>query len=193
MAYVANNAQIGVVDLSAAYSSTLGAPGIANLPSTTFDAQTGYVVTGWDPNLGAGEFIFAKSTGTIAAGTVVELTHTASSGVYTTNFQAWAGTTITGKPLGVAMAATTSGQYCWIQVQGIAITTCQGAPVAGDKTYWQASGVISPTVVASKQFVNAQFASAPAVTVGSGTSAVTLSATQALVYLNRPFAQGAIT
>ena len=192
MAFVANNNQIGIVDLSTV-ATTIGTPGIGLLPSVTLDAQTGYVVTGWDPALGGGEFVFAKSTGTIAAGTVVSLTTTTSGGVFTTNFTAWAGTANSGAPLGVVVASTVSGQYAWVQVEGNAITTCSGAPVAGNAAYWQASGVVSPTSVASKQVLNAQFASAPAVTVGSGSNAIVLSATQALVFLNRPVAQGAIT
>ena len=65
--------------------------------------------------------------------------------------------------------------------------------MAGNPVYWQAAGVVSPTPVVSKQMVNAQFATAVSQTVGQGTTAVVLSATQAVVYLNRPFAQGAIT
>lgn len=196
MAYVANNNQMGILDLSTVTSATagsLGTPGVGALPSVTLDAQTGYVVTGWDPALGAGEFVFAKSTGTIAAGTVVEFTTTATAGVFTTNFQAWAGTAVKGKPLGVVVAATAVGQYAWVQVQGNAITSTSGTVAAGDAQYWQASGVISSTPVISKAFLNAQAASAQAATVGAGTTAVTLTSTQAVIFLNRPFGQGAIT
>jgi hypothetical protein len=59
--------------------------------------------------------------------------------------------------------------------------------------YWQAAGVVSPTAVAGKQLLGAKFATAPSVTLGTGSNAVVLSATQAVVLLDRCTAQPAIT
>lgn len=172
-------------------------PGPVNLVSGVyggFDSFYNTETRGYDTSLGHGTFLYARYSGTIVAGTVVELTPTISGGIVITSATAWAGTTITGKPLAVAVAATGAvGQWGWFQIQGNAVTTVQGAPAAGNPVYWQAAGVVSPTPVASKQMVNAQFQTAVSQTIGQGTSAVALTSTQAVVYLNRPFAQGAIT
>ena len=194
MAYICNSSNLGFVDL---YLNDTAGPGALQLTGTTkgrFE-YPGVVVTGVDPVLGGGEFMFVQFAGTVTAGTVVELTQTSvnSGARYDVSAQAWAGTANTGKPLGVALAAASSGTWGWVQVGGIAVANVSGAPVAGNPTSWQASGVISPTVVAGKSMLNAQFVSAPSITYGSGTGAVTLSSSQALVLLNRPQAQGPIT
>ena len=120
---------------------------------------------------------------------------------------AWAGTANTGKSLAVALVALAVGQFGWFQVEGVAVATVQGTPAAGNPVYWQAAGVVSPTLVASKQMLNAAFGTAVSAVIGSGASSLiayspstnpgqsagTLSATQALVVMNRPFAQGQIT
>ena len=193
MAFVALNDVLGEVDLS---SVDTAGPGYANLIAGTGSGRQNFysqIVSGYDPNLGGGEFQNLRYTGTIAAGTVCEVTPSIASGAIVQNAVAWVGTTITGRPLAVAVSAGTVGQFGWFQVQGNAITTVQGAPAAGNPAYWQAAGVVSPTGVAGKQMVNANFATAVSQTLGSGTSAVVLSATQAIVTINRPFAQGAIT
>ena len=193
MAYVMYDDLIGVVDLSTVDSN---GPGPLNLTAGTGSGRSNFYnteVRGYDPNLGSGTFIYAKYSGTIAAGTVVELTPSLSGGVVLQLATAWAGTANTGKPLAVAVSAGVSTNWGWFQIQGNALTTCQGAPVAGNPAYWQASGVVSPTAVAGKQVLNAQFSTAPAVTIGTGAAAQVLSATTAVVYLSRPLAQGAIT
>lgn len=169
--------------------------GFANYPGT--------VMRAFDPFLGAGEFMFAKASGTIAYGTVVQLSTSVTNGRTDVTATAWAGTANAGVSLGVALQSATVGQFVWYQVGGLAITTVQGTPAVSNPVYWQAAGVVSPTAVASKQVVNAQFASAAAAVIGvgiaslvvyaPGNTAGTLSATQALVLLNRPAAQAAIT
>lgn len=192
MAYIVNDVELGFVDLSLV--DTVG-PGPLKLSGSAIAYgrynQPGIELRGIDPVLGGGTFLFVQAAGTIAANGVVELSQTnVSSGTrYDVSALAWAGAVNTGKPLGVAMAAMTVGQWGWVQIQGIAIANVSGAPAAGNPASWQASGVISPTIVASKSMLNAQFVSAVSATVGS----VTLTASQALVLLNRPFAQGPIT
>lgn len=189
MAFVSYDDLIGAVDVSTV--DTVG-PGPLNLTAGTGSGRAGFYnaeLRAYDPALGGGTFVYAKYSGTIAAGTVVELTPSLASGVVVNSATAWAGTANTGRPLGVAVAAGVLGNWGWFQVQGNAITTVSGAPAAGNPVYWQAAGVVSPTVVASKQMVSAQFQTSVSQTVGG----VALSATQAVVYLNRPFAQGAIT
>ena len=159
-----------------------------------FDSFYTQELQAYDTALGGGTFIYLRYSGTITVGTVCEITPTLVSGVVTNSATAWAGTTITGRPLCVAMATTGAlGQWGWFQVQGNAVCTVQGAPAAGNPVFWQAAGVVSPTIVVSKAMLNAQFATGVSQTIGAGTTAVVLSATQAVVTINRPFAQGAIT
>lgn len=193
MAFVAINQILGEVDLSIV---DLAGPGYLNLTAGTGSGRQNFylqTVCGYDPNLGGGEFQYMRFSGTIAAGTVCEVTPSISGGILIDNATAWAGTAVSGRPLATAVSAGTVGQFGWFQTQGNAITTVQGTPAAGNPVYWQAAGVVSPTGVASKQMVNAVFATAVSQTIGQGSAAVTLTSTQAIVQMNRSFAQGAIT
>lgn len=185
MAYIAYSTLLGSVDLTTI--DTVG-PGPVNLVAGTGSGRADFYnmeVQGYDAGLGAGTFIYCQFSGTIAAGTVCELTPTISGGVVITKATAWAGTANTGRPLAVAVAAGAVNQYGWFQVTGNAICTVQGAPAAGNPVYWQAAGVVSPTAVNGKQMISAQFQTAVSQTVNG----VALSATQAVVYLARPSAQ----
>lgn len=193
MAFVSLNDVLGQVDLSIV---DLAGPGYLNLTAGTGSGRQNFYlqeVQGYDPNLGGGTFVYMRFSGTIAAGTVCEQTPSISGGVIIQNATAWAGTAVSGRPLCVALSAGTVGQFGWFQVQGNAITTVQGTPAAGNPMYWQAAGVVSPTGVASKQMVNAVAATAVSQTIGQGSTAIVLTSTQAIVTMNRPFAQGAIT
>lgn len=195
MAFIVFDDQIGFVDLYLADTAGPGPLAFAGSAAGTYGRfnSPGMELRGWDPNLGAGTFVFAKAAANVTATQMCELTQSVTSNRYDIAAQPWAGAANTGKPLAVAMATLTSGQWGWFQIQGLAIVNSQGSPAAGNPAYWQASGVVSPTVVASKAVNNAQFASAPSVTIGNGSSQVTLTSTQALILLNRPFAQGPIT
>lgn len=194
MAYALQDPFIGVQPIPAI--DTVG-PGPMNLTAGTgggFESFYNLEMRGYDTSLGMGTFLYARYSGTIVAGTVCELTPTITGGVVLTSATAWAGTTVTGRPLAVAVAASGAvGQWGWFQIQGNAVTTVSGTPAAGNPVYWQAAGVVSPTGVASKQMVNAQFQTAVSQTIGQGSTAVVLTSTQAVVYMNRSFAQGAIT
>lgn len=193
MAFTSYDPILGVVDLTIVDEQ---GPGPLNLVAGTGSGRQSFyneVIRGYDAALGGGEFIYAKYSGTIALGTVCELTPSLSGGVVINSATAWAGTANTGKPLAVAVAGGAANQWGWFQVEGNAIVVSQGSPVAGNPVYWQAAGVVSPTAVAGKQVLGAQFSTAPSVTIGSGTTAVTLSATQAVVMLDRPHSQSAIT
>lgn len=197
MAYVLSSPFLG--DQSATSVDTIGPgpTGSTGIGPTGlvggFDSVYVQERQGNDINLGGGTFQYLRFSGTIAANTICEITPTLTSGQVISSATAWAGTVITGRPLCVAMVAGTVGQWGWFQVQGNAIVTTSGAPAAGNPAYWQAAGVVSPTPVAGKQIVNAEFATAVSVTIGTGTGAVVLSATQSVLLINRPFAQGAIT
>ena len=209
MAYVCTDVLAGSPDLYQV--DTLGPgplAGLATGPTTRgFTNYPGLEIPAYDPFLGAGKFVFAKASATIAATAVVEISVSTVAGRYDTTATAWAGTAQSGKSLAVALSPLTVGQFGWFQVEGIAVATVQGAPAAGGPVYWQAAGVVSPTLVASKQVLNGAFGSAVSAVIGSGAgslvayspstnagqSAGTLSATQALVTINRPVAQGQIT
>lgn len=193
MSFIAYDPLLGAVKLTDIDPT---GPGPLNLVAGSGSSRMNFsmeVLRGYDPALGGGEFVFAQAGGTIAAGTVCQFNESLVSGNIVDTAVAWAGTANSGDVLGVAMAAMTVGQWGWFQVGGHAVVTCQGAPVAGNPAYWQAAGVVSPTLVAGKQMEGAKFSTAPAVTLGSGSNAVVLSATQAVLLLNRPSAQGNIT
>lgn len=196
MPYINNSDNLGYVDLYAI--DTVGpGPLKIGVSSPTYGRfeYPGIEIDAVDSVLGGGTFLFVQFAGTVTAGTVCELTITSvnSGARMDVSAQAWAGTANSAKPLAVATAAASSGQWGWVQIQGIAVCNVSGTVAAGDKQSWQASGVISSTIVASKCVLNALAVSANGATYGSGSGAVTLASGQALVYLNRPFAQGPIT
>lgn len=198
MAYVLQSPFVGAQPISLLDTVGPGPTGISGIGPVGlvggFDNFYGQETQGYDVSLGSGVFEYMRYSGTITVGTVCEITPTLTAGVMVRSATAWAGTANAGRAVCVAMATTGAvGQWGWFQIQGSAIATCQGAPVAGNPVFWQAAGIVSPTLVASKQMVNAVFATAPAVTIGAGGAAVVLSATQAIVSMNRPFAQGNIT
>ena len=197
MPYIVNSSDLGFVDLYAVDAVGPGPLGLAATTSPTFGRfeYPGAEVTAVDPVLGGGTFLFVQAGATITVGQVCELTTTnvGTNKRYDITAKPWAGTAIKGKPLGVAMVGASSGQWLWVQIQGIAVTATNGTVAVDDAQYWQASGTISSTVVASKQMVNAVAASANAATYGTGSGAVTLGAGFSLILLNRPFGQGAIT
>lgn len=189
MAYAFYDATVGMV--SPTDIDTAGPGPGPNAAGTTFGRMNFYLeeLKAYDSVLGGATLKYLRYSGTIAAGTVCEMTATLTAGVLTQSATAWAGTANSGRTLVIALNPGTVGQFSWFVVQGVAIVTCQGAPVAGNPVYWQAAGVVSPTAVAGKQMLSAAFTTAPAVTVGT----YVLTATQAIVNLNRPIAQGQIT
>jgi hypothetical protein len=188
MAFVGTKPNIGLVDLSSV-ATTLGTPGNSQLPSVTLEPQLGEIITGWDPNLGSGEFIYLKAAATIAQYTVCELAYSITGGYLTITATPWAGATNSGKPLAVALNPMTAGQFSWFQIAGPAIALTNGTDAAGP-VYWQATGVVSSTGLNSRQMLNASIAMTHGQTLGQGNSAVTLSSTQAILFIDRPFAQG---
>lgn len=196
MTYISADSKLGFVDLYAI--DTVG-PGPLKLSGSSIAygryEYPGIELEAVDPVLGGGTFLFVQFAGTVTAGATCELTITSvnSGARMDISAQAWAGAVNSAKPLAVAVAGASAGQWGWVQVQGIAVCNVSGTVAAGDKQSWQASGVISSTIVASKCVINALAVSANGATYGSGSGAVVLPSTQALVYLNRPVAQGPIT
>jgi hypothetical protein len=86
--------------------------------------------------------------------------------------------------LAVAMSANVANQYGWYQIAGNAIVATNGTLAAGPAAvYLAGSGQLTSTQANGKQVENAINVTA------TGTPA----ANQAVVEINRPFAQGAIT
>ena len=135
MAYVITTPQLGEVDLSAVYT-TLGVPGIGNLPSVPTAAQLGQIVSAYDPVLGYGEFILlqipvstAVPVGTLATWQAV------STGKLYYSYVINPTTVSTGAPVAVAINAVSSNassvQYTWFQIRGytsILKTAVKGLP-----------------------------------------------------------------
>ena len=196
MAYYAYDPILGEVDLSIVDT---GGPGPFSIPGSanaTYGRESQYFgsLRGQDFNLGGGDFVYAAYGATLVAGAVVQFTESLSGGKVITTANAWTGTANSGAPLGVAVAVTGGvGNWGWFQVTGLAITNVSGTPTANTPVYWQANGVVSGTLVASKQVLGAQFATTNAVTIGSGNSAVVLPSTQAVVLLQKAVAQGQLT
>ena len=171
----------------AAYAGTFT---VLTVPSTTTFT---YAISGSSVPVTSATTVGTYVNGTIQVGQVCEITSTISNGAVVLTATPWAGTSLSGKTLCVALTSLTANQYGWFQIEGIAITATAGAPAAGNVVNFSATGIVQPTVVASKQVINATYASAVSQTIGTGASAVTLGSAQALVLLNRPSAQGAIT
>lgn len=183
--WVATKPVAGMVNLMDVTADPgLGTPGNAALPSVTLAPQFGEIVTGWEPNLGSGEFIYLKGAASLNAGDVV------SYNIWTGVTTRWAGTANTGWPLAVALSNPTASQNGWFQIAGPAITTCSGTVAADDSAYFSATAALKSAAVAGKQVLNCH-----AVLANGGTiiGSLALASTQALYTIQRPFVQGAIT
>ena len=194
MTWVAKDNTLGEVALNITDVAGPGPVNLAVSPATGSGRMNFFLqeVCGYDPVYGAGVFIYVKGSGTINAGDVVELSPSLTSGVLTTQAVEWVGTANSGKPLGVALSTLTGSLYGWVQVQGTALVNISGTVAAGDRVFWQAAGIVSSTAVAGKQMLNAVAATANNAVVGvNGGTAI--GAALALYYIDRPFAQGAIT
>lgn len=141
--------------------------------------QLGQIVRAVDPTYGEGEFIFLKGVASTVVGSLVTWDGT----TYQTTLCAT--TANQGRPVAVAMAATTASLWGWYQISGTAV-------VAKSTSFKFAAtvalGVISTGKVGSvssgKQILGARTANAA--TVASATTTVN-------VVLNRPHLQGRVT
>jgi hypothetical protein len=189
--WVGTKPNLGMVNLTdVTVSATgLGAPGqgVAILPSVPMANQLGETISGWDPLLGFGEFVYLKGVASIAIGDVV--TYNGWTGVTTR----WAGTALTGFPLAVAISQPSATQWGWFQIAGNAIVNVGGTVAAGDLAYWNATATVKTAAVASKQVLNIVASLANGGTLQTLPVAVSLVSTQAVYSMQRPFAQGAIT
>lgn len=171
----------------AAYAGTyvVGVPSTTTFTYTPAQVPVGAIIT-----------VGTYTNSFIQPGHVCEFTYGLTNGVTTVVATPWTSTTLQGKALAVAYTPLLLNQYGWFQIEGMAVTGVISGqtPAAGNRIFGGAvNGFSTPTAAVSAQMVNATYASAVSQTVGTGNASVTLNAQQAVVFLNRPFGQGAIT
>ena len=145
-------------------------------------ANVGTMQRASDPTYGEGEFIYLLGVASTVVGSVVTWGGGAGTPTYQTALAP--ATANLNQPLDVAMSANLAGFWGWYQVRGNAVVATNGTlSGAGVPVYLAGSGQVSSTAVAGKQMVNAV----------SNTATGTPSAGLAVVAIELPFAQGAIT
>lgn len=160
-------------------NNRLGLPPITDI-ATTAKVAPGTIVTANDPTYGFGEFIYLLGVASTIAGSVVTYNGN-TTGTPTWQTTLAPSTAGLAQPLAVAMAAILATQYGWYQISGNAICATNGTLAAGPAAvYLAGSGQLTSTQANGKQVLNAQNVTA------TGTPA----ANQAVVEINRPFAQG---
>lgn len=143
----------------------------------------GTIVRATDPTYGGGEFVYLLGVASTVVGSVVTYNGN-SSGTPTYQTALAPATANLAQPLAISMSANVAGQFGWYQIAGTAVAATNGTLAAGPApVYLSGSGQLSSTAVAGKQMLNAINVTA------TGTPA----AGQAVVEIDRPFAQGAIT
>src|SRR5262245_49084234 len=81
------------------------------------------ILEGWDPVMGAGEFIFAQALVAVAPGQIVQFSCAQdASGRMQRQMTPWTGQANAGQELGVAIAPVGTGQWGWSQISGFAVT-----------------------------------------------------------------------
>jgi hypothetical protein len=178
MAYTIMDEAMGLPKIAATSTGPWVGGGTSN---TT--PPLGTIVTAVDPTYGVGEFILLKGVASTVVGSVVTYNGN-SSGTPTFQTTLAPSTANLAQPLAVAMSANVANQYGWYQISGQAVVATNGTLAAGPgPVYLAGSGQVTSTAAAGKQVLNAINVTA------TGTPA----ANQAVVEINRPFAQGAIT
>jgi len=170
---------IANIDLGYSVPSNVSAGTSTTIP--TPPVALGTVVRAVDPIYGAGEFILLQGVASTVVGSVVTWAGVNSTAQQPFQTALAAATANQGQPLAVAMAATLAGQYGWYQLSGNAVMATNGTLAAGPgKVFLAGSGQVTSTQANGAEVVNAINVSA------TGTPA----AGQAIVSIQRPFAQG---
>jgi hypothetical protein len=160
----------------------MGMPPIGSISASAV-VTPGTIVRADDPGYGSGEFIFLQGVASTVLGSIVNWGGLSGSNLPTFQTALLPSTANLACPVAFATAAILAGQYGWYQVSGVAVAAATVMAGAGVVGIGLTAGIISSTLVAGKQILNA----ASLVAVG------TPAAGQTLVQINRPFAQGAIT
>lgn len=166
----------------------LGCPPIASTLTASTAAgrstpwKLGDIVQATDPVYGAGEFIYLLGVANTVVGSVVTYDG-ANAGTPTWQTALAPSTANLGQPLAVAMSANVANQYGWYQISGSAVVATNGTLAAGPGPVFLAgSGQVTSTQANGKMVNNAR----------NETATGTPAANQAVVKINRPFAQGQI-
>ncbi len=154
-----------------------------NVTDTVKNHAIGTIVSAVDPVYGLGEFIYLLGVASTVIGSVVTYNGN-TSGTPTGQTTLAPATANLAQPLAVAMSANVANQYGWYQIEGNAVVATNGTLAAGPApVYLAGSGQLTSTAAAGRQVLGAVNVTA------TGTPA----ANQAVVEINRPHAQGAIT
>lgn len=160
-------------------NNRLGLPPITDT-STTAKVPLGTIVNANDPIYGAGEFIYLLGVASTVIGSVVTYNGN-TTGTPTWQTTLAPSTAGLAQPLAAAMSANVAAQYGWYQIAGNAVCATNGTLAAGPAAvYLAGSGQLTSTQANGKQVLNAQNVTA------TGTPATA----QAVVEIDRPFAQG---
>ena len=150
---------------------------------TTASVPLGTIARATDPTYGAGEFIYLKGVASTVLGSLV-VWDGASTGTPTYQTTLAPSTANLAQSVAFATAATVANTYGWYQVGGSTIAATNGTLAAGPgPVYIGTAGTVTSTAAAGKQILNAR----------NDTATGTPAANQAVLQINRPFAQGAIT
>lgn len=165
---------------TSAFGTINSSPGSAGRSTP---GRLGAVAVAYHPTYGEGEFIYLLGVASTAIGSAVTWNGN-TSGVPTFQTALAAATANQGAPLAFAMSANVAGQWGWYQIGGNAVAATNGTLAAGPgKVYLAGSGQVTSSATAGEEVVNAVNVTATG-TPGAGF---------AVVEIQRPFAQGAIT
>lgn len=190
MTYSYTSPVLGAGDITVV---TTIAPGVANLPGNVLEPQLGEIRVGTDLSLGNAEFIYLKipASTTLALGNLVTWSNPVSgTSVYTVAILPVLATSKnTLSPVAVApvaIASSTSVQYGWFQIQGVATVLKTAVQVLPNVVIYASAttGRFKVLTSAGGQIIGARTANAATVT--STTSTVQ-------VFLSRPALQGQVT
>jgi hypothetical protein len=164
----------------------LGLPPIGSSSPTPLVAP-GTIIRANDPVYGAGEFIYLQGVAGTVQGLAVTWGGNASGVPSYQTALASPSATLGNKaaPIAFAMGANLAGNWGWYQIGGQAVVATNGTLAAGPGPVFVSTvaGQLTSTVAAGAQILNAVNVTA------TGTPA----ANQAVVSIDRPFAQGQIT
>lgn len=142
--------------------------------------KLGMIVHAYDPTYGEGEFIFLLGVASTVIGSCVTWDG-ASTGTPTYQTALAPATAGLSQPVAFAMSANVAAQYGWYCIGGHCIAATNGTLATGPGAiYLAGSGQVTSTQVNGKAVVNAR----------NETATGTPAANQAIIVINRPFAQG---
>lgn len=135
-----------------------------DLPDTTARQQPGVVVDAAGDYWGGRTVIYARANGVIAAAALCVLTPVLASGQWQYDMTAVPNTANLGRPVYVAMAPMTAGQFGWFVRRGVC-PIASGASVAADTALGITAAGIVGANSAGKQILNARVVAPAATTV----------------------------